>query len=81
MEGRKEGWLVRIQKQYDPVVVFVVAQEVFLVFAVVLEFAFVSVLGRDSSLLNRIVVAAHKELESDSRISVVPRTPGGEKRS
>ena len=77
-EGRKEGWLVRLQKQ-DPVVVFVVAQEAFPVLEVVLEFVFVSVPVRDSSPLNHIVVAARTELESDSRISAIPRTPGGGK--
>ena len=80
-EGRKEGWLVRLQKQVDPVVVFVVAQEAFPVLEVVLEFVFVSVPVRDSSPLNHIVVAARTELESDSRISVIPRTPGEEKES
>ena len=81
MEGRKEEWLVRLLKQDVPVVVFVVAQEAFLVFEVVLELVFVSVPGRDSSLLNHIAVAAHKELGSGSRISVIPRTPGEEKKS
>ena len=80
-EERKEGWLVRLQKQVDPVAVFVVAQEAFPVFEVVLEFVFVSVPGRDSSPLNHIVVVTHMGLESDSRISVIPRTPGGEKKS
>ena len=73
-----EGWWVRLLKQDDPVVVFVVAREDFLVFEVVLQL--VSVPRRDSSLLNHIAVAAHKELESDSRISAIPRTPGEEKR-
>ena len=73
-----EGWWVRLLRQDDPVVVFVVAREDFLVFEVVLQL--VSVQGRDSSLLNHIAVAAHKELESDSRISVIPRTPGEEKK-
>ena len=73
--------MVRLLKQDDPVVVFVVAQEAFPVYEVVLEFVFVSVPGRDSSLLNHIVVATHMGLESDSRISVIPRTPGGEKKS
>ena len=81
MEGRKEGSLVRLLKQDDPVVVFVVAQAAFLVFEVVLELVLVSVPGRDSSLLNHIAVAAHKELESGSRISAIPRTPGEEKKS
>ena len=71
--------MVRLQKQDDPVVV--VAQEAFPVFEVVLEFVFVSVPGRDSSPLNHIVVVTHMGLESDSRISVIPRTPGGEKKS
>ena len=70
--------MVRLLKQDDPVVVFVVAREDFPVVEVVLELVFVP--GRDSSLLNHIAVAAHKELESDSRISVIPRTPGEEKR-
>ena len=70
-----EGWLVRLLKQDVPVVVFVVAQEDFLVFEVVLEL--VSVPRKDFSLQNHIAVAAHKELESDSHISVIPRTPDG----
>ena len=80
-EGRKEGWLERLQKQVDPVVVFVVAQEAFPVFEVVLEFVVVSVPGRDSSPLNHIVAATHMGLESDSRISVVLRIPGDERES
>ena len=70
--------MVRLLKQDDPVVVFVVAREDFPVVEVVLELVFVP--GRDSCLLNHIAAAAHKELESDSRISVIPRTPGEEKR-
>ena len=66
-----EGWLARLLKQ--DVVVFVAAREDFLVFELVLEL--VSVPGRDSSPLNHIAAAAHKELESDSRISTIPRTP------
>ena len=73
-----EEWWVRLLEQDDPVVVFVVAREDFPVFEVVLQL--VSVQGRDFSLLNRIAVAAHTELESDSRISVIPRTPGEEKK-
>ena len=73
-----EGWWVRLLRQDDPVAVFVAAREEFLVFEVVLELVFVP--GRDFSLLNHIAVAAHKELESDSRISAIPRTPGEERK-